>query len=261
MSTDRSNHRPSFSAAGLSGSRAISMMRSESRTEGWPASAGSARRCAPSRRRGRLRRRRASARSPACRRRARPCACISPGPAAASSPIMSSARSRGCSLPAPRRLRCRANTGNARRQRAAGAAGTASARRWHPRSAPINCSAAPLLAPGRGRCARRANAGQGRAASPRPTRGQGSQRCPCARVTAFTFSLKRSTAYGANGKRTLPHVDHERGAGPCWTSSGLRGTQPIRLEQKFEFLVRRANRRIQWIGQRAARNAENECSR
>ncbi len=30
MSTDRSSHRPSFSAAGLSGSRAISMMRSES---------------------------------------------------------------------------------------------------------------------------------------------------------------------------------------------------------------------------------------
>jgi hypothetical protein len=119
----------------------------------------------------------------------------------------------------------------------------------------------PLLAPGRGRCARRANAGQGRAASPRPTRGQGSQLCPCARVTAFTFSLKRSTAYGANGSRTLPHVDHELGAGPCRTSSGLRGTQPIRLEQKFEFLVRRANRRIQWIGQRAARNAENECSR
>jgi hypothetical protein len=57
----------------------------------------------------------------------------------------------------------------------------------------------------------------------------------------------------------LPHVDHEHGAGPCRTSSGLRGTQPIRLEQKFEFLVR--NRRIQWIGQCAAGNAENECSR
>jgi hypothetical protein len=110
-------------------------------------------------------------------------------------------------------------------------------------------------------CARRANAGQGRAAPPRPTRGQGSQRCPCERTTAFSFCLKRSTAYGANGKRTLPHVDHEHGAGPCRTSSGLRGTQPIRLEQKFEFLVRRSNRRIQWIGQCAARNSENECSR
>ncbi len=38
-------------------------------------------------------------------------------------------------------------TGNARRQRAAGAAGTASARRWHPRSAPINYSAAPCSRP------------------------------------------------------------------------------------------------------------------
>jgi len=43
--------------------------------------------------------------------------------------------------------------------------------------------------------------------SARPTRGQGSQRSPCARVTAFTFCLKSRTAYGANGERTLPHVD------------------------------------------------------
>ena len=119
----------------------------------------------------------------------------------------------------------------------------------------------PLLAPGRGRCARRANVGQGRAASPRPTRGQGSQLCPCARVTAFTFSLKRSTAYGANGKRTLPHVDHEHGAGPCRTSSVYAGRNRFGWNKSLSSLVRRSNRRIQWIGQCAARNAENECSR
>jgi hypothetical protein len=97
--------------------------------------------------------------------------------------------------------------------------------------------------------------------SPRPTRGQGSQRCPCARVTAFTFCLKRSTAYGANGKRTLPYVDHERGAGPCMSRAGYTGRNRFgwnkSLSSRLGDQIRgsKVSTRNQWSGNRPV-----ECS-
>ena len=81
-----------------------------------------------------------------------PTACTSPRPARSSSRIMSSAKSTGCWLRVPRRLRCRPN-----RQRPTPMRGPVSRRRvrwpdrsfrwWPLLSAPINCSAVP----GRGR--------------------------------------------------------------------------------------------------------------
>jgi len=145
MSIDRSSHRPSFSAAGLSGSRAISMMRSESRTEEWPASAGSAPPvCAF-----------AAARPPS---KAPSLSAITGLPAARAALRVYFTRPGGrklahyverdvtrlfAALSAPIALPSQPATPEA--NALPGAAGTASARRWHPRSAPINCSAGAVV--------------------------------------------------------------------------------------------------------------------
>jgi len=99
---------------------------------------------------------------------------------------------------------------------------------------PINCSAAPCRArPWSMRSPR--ERWSRRAASPRPTRGQGSQRCPCGKSNSFHFSLNavppmvQMAAGHCHTLITSSALDRAR------TSSGLRGTQPIRLEQKFEF--------------------------
>jgi len=188
----------------------------------------------------------------------RPCAYISPGPAPASSPIMSM-RSRGCSLPrsAPIALPSQPATPDANalpgqpalRPLAGGIlvgtdqllGGPCSRRPWSMRSPRERWSRASR--------------------SPRPTRGQGSQRCPCARVTAFTFCLKRSTAYGANGKQTLPYVDHERGAGPCRSRAGYTGRNRFgwnkSLSSRLGDQIRgsKVSTRNQWSGNRPV-----ECS-
>jgi len=127
MSIDRSSHRPSFSAAGLSGSRAISMMRSESRTEEWPASAGSA--------------------PPVCAFAAARAALrvyfTRPGGRKLAHYVEREVTRLFAALSAPIALPSQPATPEA--NALPGAAGTASARRWHPRSAPINCSAGAVV--------------------------------------------------------------------------------------------------------------------
>ena len=123
-------------------------------------------------------------------------ACISPGLARASWRTTSSARSRGCSLPAPRRLsyrpsRQRPTPTRCRDSRRRVRWPDRSCRWWHPRSAPINCSAARA----------RARPRSMRSPHGRWSRASRSRRLPAAPM----ISLGRAAKSDANKPRAKRH--------------------------------------------------------